>query len=669
MTCQIKHLRINAQQCHFGPPEETLKHIEFVHDMGFNCEQLFHTHSELYMAVFDRSVHGNLVKEYLNRCCSKNIAVILYMNCHILSPSQAEYYADWAAVNADGTYLKRYETYAGICLNSSWIEYFLDKLRELKGLNLLGIFFDGPSHSRCYCTRCQKKFTAAYGIAMEDATEKQLRDFTTATILNCKKLLYQTVKDVNPDWISYCNEPLLHGWFDATEMQEILGYDDMILTEGGFLFHGVPHDNSFIKTAVSTKIATAVSDGSKPAVIAMAGDQKPWSWLLHTATEIKLCYAAVLANGGSVWFGLHCSPTLLKGAAKSAVKELVTFDKKYDCLFSNSQNCSEVALFYSFDTAKYYKSSTVKSDFYDSSNATDDSYLGDYRLAFNGAAELLTHLKLPFEIITELNIDELSDYKVCIVPNAAFMTDDIINKFEKFVQQGGVLLADFEMGCYQPHAKHKSSDRLTHLLGINLLNSIKQYSNYDYFALISNYRLNELDLLPMSPLQLEWAAGSATVIGNACPALAGRYAGQPNAPTIPFISQHKYGDGVAYYIGGNFFETYAQFIHPSYRWLLKSILERHYQKSFQLIGAPDAVEFSVRRCDNAIMFAIINFSSAIRPIENVPALHNLKIKSQIKFNSIKSMTTGEMLQLDADGNIILPSVNEYEFILAEQLIE
>jgi hypothetical protein len=120
------HMRIAALQCNFeGGLEKTLKVADLWKEYGFNVEQLFHTHCQMYSAVFDKDKHSEVLSSYLEKTKFNNIAVILYMNCHILLDSQKDMWNQWAQINNKGEYTVMYGTYKACCVNSSWTDYFL----------------------------------------------------------------------------------------------------------------------------------------------------------------------------------------------------------------------------------------------------------------------------------------------------------------------------------------------------------------------------------------------------------------------------------------------------------------------------------------------------------------------------------------------------------------
>ncbi|MCK5843549.1 MAG: hypothetical protein KAG97_02505, partial [Victivallales bacterium] len=308
-----RHMRIAALQCNFeGGEENTLRIPELWNDFGFDAEQLFHPIGELYSAVFEKEKHADILRRYLEKSAEAGIKIILYLNCHILLKSQEDKAKEWARCEADGTYMKLYETYLANCLNSSWMEYFFGLIEDLSDYPIAGIFFDGPVNRPCFCPRCAAKFAEQHGKPLNEASEKEVSAFTLRTQTDGKRAFRKKVKDVNPEWIAYFNEGLLHTVASAKEMREILSYNDIIGTEGGFQFGGPPKDTAIWRCGVSARMTEAVAEG-KPTVIFMAGDQKPWSWHLHTPSETKLCYASTIANGASVWYGIHCATSALQG--------------------------------------------------------------------------------------------------------------------------------------------------------------------------------------------------------------------------------------------------------------------------------------------------------------------------------------------------------------------
>ena len=570
------HMRIAALQCNFeGGRERTLLVPRLWSEFGFDVEQLFHTHSELYSAVFDEKRYGSLLKEYLQETSKKGISVILYLNCHILLESQGDMASEWAQVDESGQYPLLYETYYACCVNSTWTDYFLGVIESLREYGIAGVFFDGPVRSPCFCPRCRAKFAAENGIAMTQGSAAQVAQFTLRSVIEFIRKTYEKVKETNPDWVSYINTNLLHSRTSAREMQEILSYNDIVGTEGGFQFYGPPKDVDIWRCGLHARLVEAVA-GQKPKVIFMAGDHKPWSWYLHTPAETKLCYASTIANGCSVWYGIHCSTPNLDSVAGDAARKMVQFDKAHSRLYGRTRSLADVGLFFSFDTSKHYTSSGERTDFYDSGASEVDKVVGNYGESFQGAFAALFRSGVPFDVVTELNIQDLSRYSVLVVPTGACMSEETAAAIRAFVRGGGTLIADSETSLYDEELNKREDFLLSDLFGVSF-QTYRRYKTHDYFAFepeFDPFKAEGVKVLPAPAVALDVSVSEGSqVMAKLYPPLPGRYAGRPEEALYPFIVKNGIGKGVCYYLAGTFFELYRGYGITHYKRLVKDVCD------------------------------------------------------------------------------------------------
>ena len=662
-----KHMRIAALQCDFeGGRENTLKVPELWNEFGFDTEQLFHPMGELYSAVFDKEKHSAILREYIEKSSKAGISIILYLNCHILLESQNEMAEEWAQKLPDGSYTKLYGTYLACCFNSSWMDYFLNLIADLNEFDITGIFFDGPINRLCHCPRCSAKFAETYGKPMRNASDKELADFSMRTYINTKKRMSEKVKAVNPEWIAYFNEGVMHSQASTEEMREMLSYNDIIGTEGGFQFGGPPRNVNIWRCGTSAKMTEAVADG-KPTVIFMAGDQKPWSWYLHTQAETKLCYASTIANGASVWYGIHCATPALNSASGRAAREMIQFDKKHSDLYQNTKSLAQVAVFRSFDTAKNYTSTGESTDLY-ASESRDAGSFGDYTKSFDGAVATLLRSNIAFDLVTELNIEDISKYSMVLAPTAACLKPSVVKTLETYVSNGGCLVADSEFGMYDENGRRLTDSQGCALIAANVKGTL-EYNNFDYFALTDAGDLFaeegvEFIPAPLKALDVE-PMHDCEVLGELCHPLAGRYSGKPEKGATPFIIRRKFGDGVIYYFAGAFFELYDEFAIVHYRGIIEKIASTRFELSYELLGASESVEFTIRKTEpsGAVMAHLVNYTGGMsRPIKNVVPLHDLRLKVPKNTASARSLATDRELRVE-NGEIRLPPLNEFDVIL------
>lgn len=668
------HMRIAALQCDFeGGQEKTLEMPGKWKDFGFNVEQLFHTHAELYNAVYEEDRHKEMLTKYLAEAKKNGIKIILYLNCHILLPSQNHLREQWSKRNKDGEFIKLYsDVYYSPCMTSTWTDYFLEHIEQLENFDIAGVFFDGPLVHDCYCPSCQKVFKKQSGKEMSDASAAEVKDFANRQCIEFAGKIYRKVKEVNKDWISYTNSNLLHGNWSSAEMHELLQYEDIVGTEGGFQFYGKPKDVPLWKCSLAAKMAEAVAK-SRPTVIFMAGDHKPWAWYMHTSAETKLCYASILANGSSVWYGIHCSSDMLKTEAGDATREMLEFDKKNNELYTNTKSLAETAVFVSFDTAKKYPAVYQLSDFYGASSSTAKECIGDYALGLDGAIAMLFYSGITYDIVTELNLNCLSAYKTIILPNGACLNKAAVDALTDFVKQGGTLIADGESSLYDENLNKNTNFSLSVVFGVDFADGVLDFDICDYFRLTENNKDLVSDKTmkylpaPLKALRVTPHEGTE-VIANLCPPLAGCYSGKPERAEHPFITRNSFGKGKAYFIAGTLFEMYYSYGFVHHLEIFRNILNNSNTQLVDLKCDSDAVELTYRKNVHSgkEFIHLVNYTGSMnRPIGKVVPVLGGELVINKPFKSATALVSGEKLNISKSGSILLPDIQEFEVIELE----
>ncbi len=654
-----KHLRIAAQQCNFRTREQTLNTPELWREFGFNAEQLFHTHADSYSALYHESVHGELVNEYLDNARKNNIDIIVYMNCHILGPSIADRKDEWAVINQDGSFPYFYETYPVCCLNSPWRDYFFSGIEAMKDFKIIGLFFDGPHYLQCHCPSCQAKFEKTYGKKMDQATDVELKDFTYATVIDFKESLYKKVKSVNPEWQMYFNEGLMTGEASLKDFISQLATNDIVGTEGGFFFYGPPKNHPSWRCASQAKAAEAFANG-KPTVIFFAGDQKPWSWYMHTPAETVLCYMSTIGNGASVWYGLHCDPENLYSEAGKTVKRLLKFDEKYDDLYQDTASLADVAVFYSCETAAKYRKSVDESDLYDK-NASDGVFHGDYNHAINGTFAMLSHLNMDYNVVTEINLDDLKKHKVVIAPQLAMVSEKTRNAICEYAADGGVVIADSEFGMFDENARVIPGGAFAKEAGFTYTGKYLDHKVHNYCGFPGFFEAdNQAKHLPAPQWSAEiQPADGSEVFGFYSPLLPGRYSGKPEKPVLPYAVKNNYGKGTFYCISGSAMEFYFDFTDVSWRNFFGKLIKMYASNDYVLHNATTGVSMTVRSTVNdAVLVHLTNYTSASRPIEKSAVLGGLILEVPEKFTQAVDIWNDKVLQMIEPGKFAIDALAE-----------
>lgn len=656
-----QHLKIVALQANNSSEEVSMQRPEQWQQLGFDTEQLSHIMQKNNNYIFDLNKSGELLKKYVELNRRNNINIILYTNAHMLFKNQCDLYDRYASFDANGNIINCYGEYPVICQSSEWPEFFAEFLYELRNYDIDGIFFDGPISSRCRCPRCNEKFQQKYGHSMQDAQTKELREFSVELELDFRHKLYNAAKKANPAWKCYFNEYIFNGRMNAENQKRVLQYNDLVGSEAGFFFYGSPYSVPRHKCAVTAKILDSVAQ-DKTRVIFIAGDRRPWSYFRHEPGETVLCYASTIANGASVWYGFHSDPPPLDGITGDMFKEILNFDKNHSNLYENSKSLAEIAVWYSFDTACLSAAAGESSDFYNIEQR-DGSIRGNYQFATNGAYALLTHLNIPFDIISDINDSIPERIKAVVMPNSCVINAKSAEILRKFVAGGGTLIADGEPGITSNTNQGKSCfNGSSDIFGFTPSGGIKAYTPVDYMKINDDFYFKDgQGILPMTDYLVETEDITAEIIAKAYPPVKGSYSGKPEKPVYPFILQNNYGKGKVYYIGGNFFECYKNYEHPDYRNILKKMLPA--DSSFELVNADPGVEISVRSCqDESIIISLTNYTSTLRPIVRSIKIRDIILKAKEKYSRITAVKSGIILQQQADGSVKLPELEEYEVI-------
>lgn len=84
-----------------------------------------------------------------------------------------------------------------------------------------------------------------------------------------------------------------------------------------------------------------------------------------------------------------------------------------------------------------------------------------------GVARALLEAHVPFDVIAEhnLNLERLSAYKVLVLPNTACMSDRLVQLIQRYVAQGGGLVATYESSLYDTWGDRRADFGLKDLFG------------------------------------------------------------------------------------------------------------------------------------------------------------------------------------------------------------
>jgi Beta-galactosidase len=156
-----------------------------------------------------------------------------------------------------------------------------------------------------------------------------------------------------------------------------------------------------------------------------------------------------------------------------SVKNFVAFYHKNFAHYANTKDIADVAILRSFPSMAYNNYSTHQST-----------------ILFE---QVLIQCKIPFDIIYDDHLKDLSKYSVLILANQESLRDDHLELIREFVGQGGGLVATENSSLYDDWRRERENFGLNDLFGIDRPSSIKSVRIQDGGAMesIEEYELRQ----------------------------------------------------------------------------------------------------------------------------------------------------------------------------------
>ena len=373
---------------------------------------------------------------------------------------------DWMQKGGDGQ-VSEY-----ICPNSPAREFVLAQLKELvSGYDIDGIFLDmGLFWDNCHCEYCKKKFKYQFGIAIP--TEPDWNSPSWRTFLKWRyDSLYNFIKEVVETIKGAKDIPVEAQWaadwiygarfgqsIRVAELVDLIGHDIYECREGIIHYTLLPKFYRSIKGGEPYRYELCI--GRMMGELTIWGN-KPTT---HLAAEI---YTAIANGSSSVIIDQMHPEGYIEEEAYKPISEIYSeVEKREEWLLDiKSSSLHKYA-------AIYY--SEVSRDFYGRGN------MSKYVQSFQGACKALLECHLPFEIIVDrqMNLKDLSEYKVLVLPNTAILTEEQVSIIEQFVEQGGGLVATCETSLADEWGNLKKNFALSNLLHVKYLDRSSYGHNY-----------------------------------------------------------------------------------------------------------------------------------------------------------------------------------------------
>jgi hypothetical protein len=343
-----------------------------------------------------------------------------------------------------------------------------------------------------------------------------------------------------------------------------------------------------------------------------------------------------------------------------------------------------------------------------SAGLVEERYMSNVLGTFRAAVE--EHL--PVTIINDwnLNIDDLSRYRVLILPNTACLDEKQIAAIDAFVKNGGGLVASLDSSLFNEFGDPRNNFALSSVLGVNyhglvktsekpgdldvnFINSItpdyweKRKSVFD-FKLDTSSFLNQDRMKTYVGDQPVTFKGPAVQVSRNDPnarILGTIRAKSGEGPEVPAVISRTHGKGKVVYFSAGFDSAYYLYAYPYQRLVLKSAIE-HVASGPKpvIVQAPMCVHSNVMRqstkTGNRLIVHLFNDLNTTAhhafPNDDVPLreetvpIHDIKVsfEKNYKITSIHLEPGGQILkpQTSTEGTfVVVPKLDVHTMVVAE----
>ncbi len=329
-----------------------------------------------------------------------------------------------------------------------------------------------------------------------------------------------------------------------------------------------------------------------------------------------------------------------------------------------------------------------------------------------GAFRTMVEEHLPVTVINDWNLcdQDLADYKVLILPNGAALDQNQTKAIERFVANGGGLVASLETSLFDEFGDPRKNFALADLLGVDYLGLAKEAApstdidvNFakgvgpDYWE----KRKNILDFRvpPESPLnkgkvadligleQVTFKGPALRVKAREGTKVIGTFAPKdvPFTSFFPAITERTHGKGKAIYLAGGLDSAYYLYPYPYQRAVLSQLVQAAASgPSPVTVKAPMCVHTNLTRQTTAKgdrlvlhLFNDLNTTAThAHPAEDVPLreelvpIHNIKVQFEprYKVTSVRLEPMGKELPIEqtAQGaQVEVPKLDVHALVVAE----
>lgn len=622
--------------------------------------------TELPLQAVNPMMEGDALGRAVEAAHAEGLAIVGRFDMSKATRIAYEAHPEWFVHNDNGEPLEYNGTYQA-CINGGWYnDYAFQILSEALGrYDVDGVFFNmfgylnHTYHGKYFgiglCDAGRKRFRDHYGHDLpkvEDYSDPYYRDyvdFKEWTTLDLRRRIFNHVKSIRP----------------SIAMTGHRGESDLIRLETQRAVDR-PQPEWPYQAGDQAKWGKAYSRGKTVSSTSANFVDYAWRFASETGAYQDLRAAQQLANGATLDFYLLGVVDQDDRKALGHVSRLFHWHAAHEADYAGLKSMARVALYHSRKTALYR-------------GATHTHDLGE--APFRGAYRALVEARVPFDFVvdenltTEADAASLSQYDAIVLPNTAALSDGEAAALDRWVAQGGTLLATGETGFYDAVGRRRKAPALACLPYAGMPHT-REAMRGSYFRV----REGELPLPGVGLIMLDgryYVAEPKPDAETLLTLLPPQRFGPPELcfpdteSDRPGVLMARHGEGRAIYLPWHPDWQYFRDSLPDHRTLMVSLLQRFIAPAPAKLAGNGALELTIQgqaSCGRVLVH-VVNYGGQRNNLyEDPAAVHDLRLGVRGVTGPALALRAGTGLApeglADADGYVWyrLPPVGAFEAI-------
>lgn len=593
---------------------------------------------------------GDNLKQIIDLCHENGIKVMARTDFSKIRRPIYQQHPDWAYRRSDGEVVD-YNGDVHACLNGGYqSEYAFEIMKEtMEELNVDGVFcnmggfqvkdYSYNYHGICHCDNCKVKFKEMFGMDlplkedMNDPVFRKYSVFKEICLQQHKNKMVELIKGINPE-VAIAGDD-----FERMESNTEYGRD-------------LPHWQYSAASNTRTNVGTDHDVTSSNTTVDFIG-----FWYRHVAVSAPLqelrMWQDLSGLGGLDYYLIGRLDNHEDQSGYEGIKKVFKFHAAHQDFYQGLHSSAKTLL--------------VRAQLW-----------GDAKEE-RGMIRVLTESHISFDetLASRLESANLDKYSLIVLPDTKYLSDAAVEKLDKFVEDGNMVLATGESGYYDGLYEERTQPGLQ-CLGIktvlekrdDMLSSMIKLTGTDA-EVFTSFEHTSVVAVDHEYIYADYEE-STTLYGKLIPP---HPIGPPERccydtiSDLPGVVKNKYGKGYGIYIPSKPGGLYYQEGYENTFWFIKDILINLCDQVSLAQGLTPMVQVSVsHHDDNDAVIQLVNNSghfgtSYFAPLPIYDFIVCLPDSKQP--TAVTSIKTGKVLQFEYQegvAKVFVDKLEEYDAI-------